>query len=117
MQSAGYPTLSESAPTAEERVVSNRRSPVVLWALTALMIAMGTMVLPAGRPWVGIRTFAIEATGTLLAMLVVSRGEWTRDRVRAALLAAPNWAIAGFLLWVGFSAEMSSLPEFSRFDA
>jgi O-antigen ligase len=89
----------------------------VLWLLTALLIGLGSVSLPDRGVWLGVKAFALETVGVLLAVWVVSQGEWTRERVRCALLAPPNLAILGFLAWVGLSAALSDLPRFSRFEA
>jgi O-antigen ligase len=90
---------------------------VFLWIIGALLIAVPTVSLPDKGVWLGVKAFALEAVGIVLAVWVVSRGEWTRDRVRSALLAAPNVAILGFLIWIGVSAARSELPEMSRLEA
>jgi O-antigen ligase len=90
---------------------------VVLWVLGGLVLAIPTINLPNQGVWLGVKAFALETIGILLAVFVVSRGEWTRERVRGALLAPPNLAILGFLAWVGLSAALSKLPNWSRYEA
>jgi O-antigen ligase len=89
----------------------------VLWLLAALLVLTATVRLPDAGAWLGVKAFALEAGGILLALWVLSRGEWTRERVQAAFLAAPNVAILLFLAWVGLSAALSQYPEYSRADA
>lgn len=89
----------------------------VPWVFTVLLAAMGTFWLPAGTPWPALRAFVLELAGIVLTVHIVSQGNWTWPRVRAALRAAPNVAIAGFLLWVGLSAAFSELPAFSYYEA
>jgi O-antigen ligase len=87
------------------------------WLLAALLVLVITVPLPDGGLWLGARAFAVEAVAIILAVSIVSTGEWTRQRIRAALTAAPNVAIGLFLLWVGISAARSDLPELSRYEA
>jgi len=87
------------------------------WVLGALLLVLGTALFPASGVWLGAKAFLLEAAGILLAAYVASRGAWTRERVRAALTAPVNLAILGFLAWVALSLALSSLPQFSRFEA
>jgi O-antigen ligase len=89
----------------------------VLWILGALLIAVPTVNLPNSGPWLIVKAFAMEAVGIALAVFVVSRGDWTRERVRTAVAAAPNVAILAFILWVALSALRSDLPRFSQVEA
>jgi len=97
----------------------HRRSPqarTALWILGALLLAIATINLPSGQGWLAVKAFAVEVAGILLAVLVVSRGEWTWARARAALTAAPNLMILLFLAWVGVSVVLSDLPMYSRYE-
>ena len=89
----------------------------LFWALAALVVAIPTVTLPNEGMWLGVKAFALEAVGIALAVFIVSRGEWSRERIRAAFTAAPNIAIMALLVWVGVSAALSDLPTFSRFEA
>ena len=81
------------------------------------MVGVATINLPNNGVWLGVKAFALEAVGIVLAVFAVSRGEWTRERVRGALAAAPNLAILAFLIWIGISAARSDLPVQSRYEA
>src|SRR5439155_575954 len=85
--------------------------------LGILLLAAPTVTLPGTGLWLNVKAFVLEAVAIVLTVLVVSRGAWTAQRVRAALLAAPNLAILGFLGWVGLSALRSELPDYSRYEA
>lgn len=88
----------------------------LFWLLTGLLILITAVPLPNHGLWLGAKAFAVEAVAIALAVLVVSDSQWTRARVLAAATAAPNVAIAAFLLWVGLSAARSDLPELSRYE-
>lgn len=89
----------------------------LLWLLATLLVAVTAVPLPKGSGWLGARAFAVELVAIVLAVSIVSTGQWTRARVLAALTALPNLAIGAFLLWVGVSAARSDLPELSRYEA
>jgi O-antigen ligase len=108
---------SSAAPSAMPSRSSRSQGRAVTWILATLLIAFALVQLPEVGPWLGLKAFALETVGVVLVVLVVSRGEWTRSRVRAALLAGPNPFILGFLLWVGLSAALSPLPAVSRYEA
>src|SRR5688572_22514892 len=82
---------------------------LVFWITAALLLALPTVVIPPEGVWLGVKAFALEVSGIILAVLVVSRGDWTASRVRSALLAPVNLAVLGFLAWVGISAAIASI--------
>src|SRR5207248_735715 len=88
----------------------------LLWLLGALVVAIPAVGLPTTGVWLTIRAFAVEAVATVAAMFVYWQGEWPRARVRHALLAPPNLAILGFLVWAGISALRSDLPAISHYQ-
>jgi len=89
----------------------------LFWLLAGLLVVVTTVPLPHGGIWLGARAFAVELVAIILAVSIVSTGEWTRARVLAAVTALPNLAIGAFLLWVGVSAARSDLPDVSRYEA
>ncbi|HTE18141.1 MAG TPA: O-antigen ligase family protein [Armatimonadota bacterium] len=114
------PETPEALPAALRQAPSSEGLPfrkMVLWVLGAVMIAAPTVTLPDEGIWLGVKSFAVQAVGILLAVFVVSRGDWTRERVQAAVLAAPNLLILAFLVWIGISAAQSELPRYSRAEA
>lgn len=88
----------------------------LFWLLAGLLLVVTTVPLPASGLWLGAKAFVVEAVAIVLAVMVVSGTQWTKARVRAAATAAPNLAIAAYLLWVGISAARSDLPELSRYE-
>lgn len=80
-----------------------RNSRVFLWLLGILLLGIATIALPNEGYGRGLKALALEAVAIALTVLVLSRGDWTPARVRAAVTAAPNVAIALFLLWLGIS--------------
>ncbi|HTE19569.1 MAG TPA: O-antigen ligase family protein, partial [Armatimonadota bacterium] len=90
---------------------------VIFWMLAALLVALPTITLPETGGWIAVKAFTLEVVAIVLAVLIVSRGDWTGQRVRAALLAGPNLAILGFVAWIGISAAVTNLPSFGRYEA
>lgn len=88
----------------------------LFWLLAGLLVLIATVPLPNQGLWLGTKAFVVEAVAIVLAVWVVSDSRWTRARVVAAATAAPNLAIAAFLLWIGISAARSDLPELSRYE-
>lgn len=107
------PELFEARPTAAG---PRSQGGALFWLLAGLLLLVTTVPLPNSGLWLGAKAFAVEAVAIVLAVLVVSDNRWTRARVLAAATAAPNVAIAVFLLWVGVSAARSDLPELSRYE-
>jgi O-antigen ligase len=107
------PERAAVAPTASRRPSDGSG---LFWLLAGLLILMTTVPLPNSGIWLGAKAFAVEAVAIVLAVMVVSGTQWTRARVIAAATAAPNVAIAVFLLWVGVSAARSDLPELSHYE-
>jgi len=104
--------LFEKAPTSRQRSGGGG----LFWLLAGLLVVITTVPLPNSGLWLAAKAFVVEAVAIVLAVLVVSGTQWTRARVWAAATAAPNVAIAVFLLWVGISATRSDLPEISRYE-
>lgn len=102
---------------ARSRRSSASGSKVVFWVLATLLVAFPAITLPEIGAWLGVKAFVLEAAGVIVAIVVVSRGDWTWTRVKAALLAGPNPFILLFLAWIGLSAARSPLPGFSRYEA
>jgi O-antigen ligase len=100
---------------------SGRYFKIVLWLLGALLIALPTVTLPSTGVWIGLKALALETVGIILAVYIVSAGQWTWPRVRAALLAAPNVAILAFLLWIAISVARPDVhplfKQMSYFEA
>lgn len=119
LNSVEEPPPSQSRENGRGKAASDgaRRPNLVFWGLACLVVLMATVALPEHGVWLGVKAFALEVAGIGLAAFIFSRGEWTRSRVRAALLAPPNLLILGFLVWVGVSAARSDLPQYSRYEA
>src|SRR4051812_39728009 len=83
---SGETRRPRSAPTRS----STRNLAPVFWGLAILFVAVAGIGLPKVGFWPAVRVFVLEATAIILAVFVVSQGEWTRARVRAALLSGPN---------------------------
>lgn len=109
--------LEEPRREEHEQHHSSSGPPAVLWILGLLLLGIPIIQLPNRGAWVGIKAFVMEGAGILLAVYIVSGGEWTWRRVRAALTAAPNLAIAAFLGWIGYSAAHAPLHTFARSEA
>lgn len=107
------PELLEPAPRGSRQHSGNGS---LFWILAGLLLAITTVPLPNSGLWLGAKAFLVEAVAIVLAVMVVSGTHWTKARVLAAATAAPNVAIAVFLLWVGISAARSDLPELSRYE-
>jgi O-antigen ligase len=82
---------------------SGNAAQTFLWILGGLLIGGSTIGLPNEGIWLGIKALALESVAIVLMVFVLSQGDWTPARVRAALLAPPNLAILLFLVWVGVS--------------
>ncbi|MGV3722813.1 MAG: O-antigen ligase family protein [Actinomycetota bacterium] len=109
--------LSEAPGSSRRSRGSHQSAGGLFWLFAALLVAVTAAPLPNGSAWLSARAFAVEVVAIVLAVSIVSSGQWTRARVLAALTALPNMAIGAFLLWVGVSAARSDLPELSRYEA
>jgi len=89
----------------------------LIWFIGLFLVALASIPLPGEGLWRAVKSFSVAAAAIVLAVGVLSRGEWTLARVRAALLAAPNLAVLLFLVWVGISALRSDLPGVSYEEA
>jgi O-antigen ligase len=89
----------------------------VLRLLTVFLVAVVSISAPDRGVWLGLKAFLLEAAGIVLAVYVVSRGEWTRARVFAALSSPTNLAVLAFLAWVGVGAAFAPYPGPARYEA
>jgi O-antigen ligase len=110
---------SRSAASAEEAasVPGLAYHRLIFGGLALLLLALPMVDLPEAGPWLGLKAFLLEIAGIILTVLVLSRGDWTASRVRAALGAPINLAILGFILWIGVSAATATVPRYARYDA
>lgn len=90
---------------------------LIFGGLALLLLALPMVDLPEAGPWLGLKAFLLEIAGIILTVLVLSRGDWTASRVRAALSAPINLAILGFILWIGVSAATATVQRYARYDA
>jgi putative inorganic carbon (HCO3(-)) transporter len=92
------------------------RSPLFVWFVGLVLFLASTVPLGEGPLAQAVQTYTLEGAAILLAVFVLSRGDWTRERFLAALTAPLNLALAAFLAWLGIAAYHSSLPDYSRAD-
>jgi hypothetical protein len=89
----------------------------LFFALAAMMVGLATVGLPNKGLWLGAKALVLEVVAIIVAMVIVSNGDWSRERVKAALSAPVNIALMGFLGWVALSAALSPLPKYSSYEA
>lgn len=89
----------------------------LVWFIGVFLIALASIPLPPEGMWRAAKSFSVVAAAIVLAVVALARGEWTAARVRAALLAVPNFAVLLFVSWVGISTFASDLPDISREEA
>src|SRR5688572_25096746 len=89
----------------------------LFFALAAMMVGLATIGLPSHGLWLGAKALVLEVVAIIVAMVIVSNGEWGRERVKAALFAPINIVLLAFLAWVAFSAATSSMPKYSSYEA
>jgi O-antigen ligase len=90
---------------------------VIFGGLALLLLALPIVDLPEAGPWLGLKAFLLEISGIILAVVVLSRGDWTMARVRSTLGAPINVAILGFIIWIGISAATATVQRYARYDA
>lgn len=113
------PHTSQSAHGHGRRrgAADSDRFRALFFALAAMMVGLATIGLPSQGLWLGAKALVLEVVAIIVAMVIVSNGDWSRERVKAALSAPINIVLLLFLGWVAFSAARSSMPKYSSYEA
>jgi len=71
--------------------------------LMATLLLTPVLALPAAGPLAGMKTFALQAVGFGLLVMLVSRLTWSPDALRNFVKTGPNLALMLFVGWAGVS--------------
>lgn len=89
----------------------------LFFAIAAMTVGLATVGLPSHGMWLGAKALVLEVVAIIVAMVIVSNGDWSRERVKAALTAPVNIVLMAFLAWVALSAALSPMPKYSSYEA